>query len=111
MSAQVNEIPDPWSIPLDQINVAQPVLFQNDAHWDYFARLRAEDPVHYCADSPFGPYWSVTKFKDIFEVDTSHQIFSSASGITMGGSPGQGGQQRVQRSGHPKCTLLKGDCS
>ncbi|HIG39058.1 MAG: cytochrome P450 [bacterium] len=82
------EIPDPYSIPLESINVAQPELFQNDAQWAYFERLRKEDPVHYCAESAFGPYWSVTRYKDIFEVDTNHQVFSSARGITVGGLGG-----------------------
>jgi cytochrome P450 len=77
-------IPDPYSIPLDKLNVAQAALFQRDAHWRYFERLRNEDPVHYCADSVFGPYWSVTKFNDIMYVDTHHQIFSSEGGITLG---------------------------
>jgi cytochrome P450 len=75
---------DPYSIPLDgQFNVAQPLLFQQDAHWAYFERLRKEAPVHLCEDSVFGPYWSVTKYKDIMEVDTSHDIYSSETGITI----------------------------
>jgi len=78
------DIPDPYSIPLEQIDVSQPRLFQTEAHWRYFERLRAEDPVHYCKDSPFGPYWSVTKFQDIMHVDTHHEIFSSEGGITLG---------------------------
>ncbi len=82
------EFPDPYDIPLESINVAQPALFQSDAHWRYFERLRAEDPVHYCADSAFGPYWSLTRYKEIFEVDTNHELFSSAAGITVGGLGG-----------------------
>jgi cytochrome P450 len=77
-----------YSLPLAEIDVAQPVLFQMDAMWPYFERLRKEDPVHYCADSAFGPYWSITKFNDIMAVDTNHQVFSSEytlGGITIGG--------------------------
>jgi cytochrome P450 len=77
-----------YALPLDKINVAQPILFQQNAMWPYFERLRREDPVHYCADSEFGPYWSVTKYNDIMAVDTNHQAFSSdflAGGITIGG--------------------------
>ena len=73
----------PWAVPLDQMNVADPALFQADAFWPYFERLRREDPVHYCADSEFGPYWSVTKYRDIMAVDTNHQVYSSLS--TLGG--------------------------
>ena len=75
---------DPYSIPLDgTYNVAQPQLFQADAHWPYFERLRNEAPVHLCEESEFGPYWSVTKYKDIMQVDTSHEIFSSEGGIAI----------------------------
>jgi cytochrome P450 len=77
-----------YSLPLAEIDVAQPILFQMDAMWPYFERLRKEDPVHYCAESAFGPYWSITKFNDIMAVDTNHQVFSSdftLGGITIGG--------------------------
>ena len=79
-----NIVLDPYSIPLDgKFNVAQPRLFQQDAHWPYFERLRKEAPVHFCEESAFGPYWSVTKYKDIMEVDTSHDIYSSEGGIVI----------------------------
>jgi cytochrome P450 len=74
---------DPYSIPLDKFDVAQPKLFQDDAHWPYFERLRKESPVHFCADSQFGPYWSITKYNDIMAVDTNHKVFSSEGGIAI----------------------------
>ena len=77
-----------YSLPLEKLNPAQPELFQADAMWPYFERLRKEDPVHYCADHEFGPYWSITKFDDIMAVDTNHQVFSSdflKGGITIAG--------------------------
>jgi len=82
----VAPVGDAYSIPLDQLNPAQPILFQNNAMWPYFERLRNEAPVHYCAESEFGPYWSITKYKDIMAVDTNHQVFSSEAalgGITV----------------------------
>lgn len=81
-----SEIQDPYELPLDgSFNVARPSLFQKDAHWAYFDRLRAEAPVHLCEENEvFGPYWSITKYKDIMHVDTNHQIFSSEGGITIG---------------------------
>jgi len=91
---------DPWSIPLETMHVAQPALFQHDAHWAWFERLRKEDPVHYCPDSPFGPYWSVTRYKDIFNVDSNHEVFSSANGITIGGMGG--GQQARPQEQQPQ---------
>ena len=76
--------PDPYSIPLKDIHVGDPMLFKADAFWPYFERLRKEDPVHYCANSPFGPYWSITKFNDIMEVEKNIDVFSSeAGGITI----------------------------
>jgi cytochrome P450 len=70
-------------IPLDQIDVSDPQLFQDGTIWPYFERLRREDPVHYCGRSAFGPYWSITKYKDIMQVDTNHAVFSSEGGISI----------------------------
>ena len=50
-----------YATPLEDFNPGNPELFRNDTFWPYFERLRKEDPVHYCKDSVFGPYWSVTK--------------------------------------------------
>jgi len=72
-----------YAIPLDKIDMSQGHLFQNDIHWPYFERLRAEAPVHYCADSAFGPFWSVTRYNDIMTVDTNHGIYSSEPTITL----------------------------
>ena len=96
------DIPDPYALPLNEINVAQPSIFQQDAQWDYFKRLREEDPVHYCADSGFGPYWSVTKYQDIVKVDTDFHTYSSAQGITIGGLGGVPTQQPQDGAGEKK---------
>ena len=74
------------ALPLETLNPADPELFQHDLHWPYFERLRREDPVHWCPESEYGPYWSITKFKDIVEVETRHDVFSSAAelgGVTL----------------------------
>ncbi|MBX3479730.1 MAG: cytochrome P450 [Caulobacter sp.] len=72
-----------WDQPLETLNPAQPALFQANAFWPYFERLRKEDPVHFTPESDYGPYWSITKFNDIMAVDTNHQDFSSEGGITI----------------------------
>jgi len=78
------EFPDPYSIPLEDIDVGDPMLFKADAIWPYFERLRKEAPVHYCKNGQFGPYWSITKFDDIMEVEKNHEVFSSeVGGITI----------------------------
>jgi cytochrome P450 len=72
-----------WSMPIEDINVADPELFRSNTFWPYFERLRKEDPVHYCKEHEFGPYWSVTKYNDIMFVDTNHALFSSEPSITI----------------------------
>ncbi len=75
---------DPYSIPLAEIDVSDSELFETDTLWGYFERLRKEDPVHYRADSEFGPFWSVTRYDDIVHVEKNHEIFSSAHSIVIG---------------------------
>ena len=67
------------SVALDDMDVSDPKLYQDDVWWPYFARLRREAPVHYCRQSLYGPYWSVTRYKDIMQVEVNHQVYSSAS--------------------------------
>ncbi|MDA8953910.1 cytochrome P450 [Pseudomonadales bacterium] len=70
-------------VPLEDIDVSQRELWVQDRKWDYFTRLRNEAPVHFCKDSEFGPYWSVTRFADIMEVEANWQSFSSDPAITI----------------------------
>jgi len=75
-----------YSTPLEEFNPGDPELFRSDSFWPYFDRLRKEAPVHYCKDSMFGPYWSITKYNDIMDIETNHAVFSSAAslgGITI----------------------------
>ncbi len=74
---------DPWSVPLAQVDPAFRQLFFENLVLEHFARLRAEDPVHFHEDSQFGPYWSVTSYQHIKAVDINHQVFSSARGISI----------------------------
>ncbi len=72
-----------YATPLDKIDVSVQERFEANTFWPFFERLRREDPVHYYAQSEFGPYWSITKFDDIVEVETRHDVFSSANDITI----------------------------
>jgi cytochrome P450 len=74
---QAPPVTDPYSIPLDDLNPAQPGLFQADAMWSTFERLRREAPVHYTRESEFGPYWSISKYKQIMQVEVDTETFSS----------------------------------
>jgi cytochrome P450 len=78
------------------IDVSDPRLYQDDTWRPLFAQLRRDDPVHYCEASPFGPYWSVTRYDDIFAVELDHENYSSSSelgGIQITDQPR--GQERV----------------
>ena len=82
--AEMQDVLDPYSIPLDEFDVSDPQLYENDAHWPYFERLRKEAPIHYCKDSLFGPYWSITRYADIMDIEKDTQTYSSFPAIVMG---------------------------
>ena len=66
--------------PLASIDVSDPTLYERDTWQPLFARLRREEPIHYCADSPYGAYWSVTRYNDIMAVELDHATYSSELG-------------------------------
>ena len=68
---------------LDAIDVSRPEYWQENRFAPLFDRMRAEDPVHFCPESEFGPYWSVTKHADITQVEALPHIYSSS--YTVGG--------------------------
>ena len=77
---------DPATLPLDQFDVGQAGLFQANAFWPFFERLRREAPIHYNTNGEFGPYWSITKYKHIMQIEANHEVFSSdvaRGGITL----------------------------
>jgi cytochrome P450 len=95
------------TLALQAINVADPRLYQEDLWRPYFARLRREAPVHYCPESAYGPYWSVTKFKDIMTVEVNHEIYSSAAelgGIQVEDQPKEMDRPSFIRMDPPKHT-------
>lgn len=74
---------DPQDLALEDIDVSQRSIWIHDKKMSFFERLRNEAPVHYCKDSEYGPYWSVTRYKDIMEIDCNWQDFSSEPAITI----------------------------
>ena len=66
-----------FSMPLDQIDPSDSLLFADDTIGHYFARLRRDAPVHRSHSPMFGDFWSVTTYEQIMAVDTNHQVFSS----------------------------------
>ena len=78
---QVNR--DPYKEDLETYDVSNPLLFEAGKQYQWFKRLRDEDPVHYCREHQLGPYWSVTRYEDIMAVDTRPDLYSSEPAITI----------------------------
>ncbi|MFI4935934.1 MAG: cytochrome P450 [Caulobacterales bacterium] len=75
-----------YATPLDEFQVHDIGHFTSDTLWPWFERLRKEDPVHYTAESEYGPYWSVTLYHDIVAAEGDHARLSSSvahGGITL----------------------------
>jgi cytochrome P450 len=66
------------AIDLAALDVSRGELYATDSWRPLFAQLRRDDPVHFCKDSPFGPYWSVTRHADIVEVESRPDVYSSS---------------------------------
>ena len=73
--------------PLESLDISNPALYESDTWQDVAARLRAEDPVHYFDSDVSGPFWSVTTHRLIKYVDTHHDLFSSADGVSINETP------------------------
>ena len=75
---------------VEAVDVGDPRLYREDSWRPHFARLRREDPVHRHEESPYGPYWSVTRYADIMKVELDFGTYSSASelgGIQIADQP------------------------
>ncbi len=78
------DVPSADQLAIEDINPLNPHLFREHRWHDHFARLRAEDPVHFNELETSGRYWSITKYDDVRAVDGDWKTFSSSSGITLG---------------------------
>ncbi|GAB1257493.1 cytochrome P450 [Aurantivibrio plasticivorans] len=75
------------TMPLSEIDISHPGIWREGTYKPFLARLRRDAPVHYCAESAVGSYWSITKYRDIMHVDTSHDVFSSEPTIGIIDAP------------------------
>ena len=70
--------------PVDPFDVSRAELYRDDVWQAPFKQLRAESPVHWVPHSDYGPYWSVSTYKGIVEVESLPDLYSSeAGGITI----------------------------
>lgn len=74
---------DARSQPLEELDVSRWDFFEHDVVGEAFARMRREAPVHFCRDSHYGPYWSITRWQDIRDVELDVETFSSEGSITL----------------------------
>ena len=69
---------------VDPLDVSRAELYRDDVWQAPFRELRERAPVHRVEHSDYGPYWSVSSYKPIVEVESLPDLFSSeAGGITL----------------------------
>lgn len=70
-----------------RVDLKDTELFRSNAFWPVLARLRANDPVHWHPE-PDGPgFWALTRHRDIVDVYTDHETFSSRYGMRLDSNP------------------------
>jgi len=81
---EVASQPQTAETSLDVLDLVRSDLFHNENYLEIFSRLREEDPVHLQRNHPeVGSFWNVTRYKDILQVDTNHEVFSSEGTIVV----------------------------
>ena len=84
MATQLRELD--VDIDLATLDVTDANIYVRDSWRPVFAKLRAEAPVHFCPQTPFGAYWSISRHADIQAVEARPDLFSSDmkyGGITV----------------------------
>ena len=75
---------EPDAEHIDPLDVSRSDLYRDDGWQEPFRRLRAEAPVHRVQRSGFGPYWSISTYRPIVEVESLPELFSSeTNGFTI----------------------------
>jgi cytochrome P450 len=69
------------------IDLTDPSLFRGNQFWPVLAWLRANEPV-YRHPEPDGPgFWVLSRYRDIVDVYTDHETFSSRYGMRLDSDP------------------------
>ena len=71
------------TMKLEELDVAHWDLMRFDTVWPYFERLRQEAPVFYHENSIVGPFWSITSYDLVKQVDQDPARFSSEPSIGL----------------------------
>lgn len=83
MNAPTHPFASDLTLPLTEINVADPKRFELDCWQPLFSRLRKESPVHYQTVGDLGAFWSISRFEDIVEIEKNAEVFSSEPSIAI----------------------------
>ncbi len=69
---------------IDDRLLTDPDVFQRMEHHEHFAKLRAEDPLHWTQIDDERGFWSITKHEDLRMVNRDAETFSSeAEGVYL----------------------------
>lgn len=69
---------------VDPLDMSRAELYRDDTWHAPFRELREKAPLYYTEHSDFGPFWSVSTYKPIVQIESLPEIFSSeAGGITI----------------------------
>ncbi|WP_448661929.1 cytochrome P450 [Sphingomonas sp. CJ20] len=69
---------------VDPLDLSRPELYRDDTWQEPARKLRTESPVYYTEHSAFGPFWSVTAYKPLVQVESLPDLYSSeVGGITV----------------------------
>jgi cytochrome P450 len=74
---------DPYQMPLEDICLLQPLMWEQNEYLPFLARLRDESPVHWWESDEVGGFWSLTRYADIKAADSNHELFSSEGSIVV----------------------------
>jgi cytochrome P450 len=75
---------DAVTVAVDPLDMTRPELYRDDVWHAPFRRLRDTAPIYRCENSAFGPYWSISTYKPIVEIESLPDLYSSqAGGITV----------------------------
>jgi cytochrome P450 len=71
------------NVPMN-LDVSRAELFAEHQWQEPFRWLREHAPVHYVEDSKHGPYWSVSTYQPIVDIEANPEVFSSSyqNGVT-----------------------------
>jgi len=89
MNAPTHPFASDLTLPLTEIDVADPKRFEHPKRFELdcwqplFSRLRKESPVHYQTVGDLGPFWSISRFDDIVEIEKNAEVFSSEPSIAI----------------------------